>query len=232
MRRAIRPLRPVYGERGGTPTDRIPRVAPVRARGPGLGTRGDGRSHEHCAANAGILLVQGRGGPRPGNADYVAWLASLATPTTTISSSYAGALAFVVDAVHIDALGLNTPYIARHGTFDPDGSQDSKTAIAWIELPFCGVTSGKPIHGAPRSTACRAARPRSPRSRAGELHPARRLTGDVLFRHVPTRVSDDRPDDRSRGQLCPALRPLFPRQRARARGDARRHHWQPGGWHT
>ena len=84
------------------------------------------------AANAGILLVQERGGPRPGNADYVAWLASLATPTTTISSSYGGALPFLVDAVHIDALGLNTPYIARHGTFDPDGPQDSKTDMRWV----------------------------------------------------------------------------------------------------
>ncbi|HEY7055402.1 MAG TPA: hypothetical protein VH458_02700 [Vicinamibacterales bacterium] len=83
-------------------------------------------------ANAGILLVQGRGGPRPGNADYVAWLASLATSTTTISSSYAGALPFVLDAVHIDALGLNTSYIARHGTFDPDGPQDSKTDMRWV----------------------------------------------------------------------------------------------------
>jgi hypothetical protein len=84
------------------------------------------------AANGGILLVQGRGGPRPGSADYVAWLASLATPTTTISSSYAGALPFLLDAVHIDALGLNTPYIARHGTFDPDGPQDSKTDMRWV----------------------------------------------------------------------------------------------------
>src|SRR6185295_4799375 len=63
------------------------------------------------AANAGILLVQERGGPRPGALDYTAWLASLATPTSTISSSYGGALPFLVDAVHIDALGLNTPYI-------------------------------------------------------------------------------------------------------------------------
>jgi len=84
------------------------------------------------AADAGIALVQERGGPRPGNADYVAWLASLASPTTTISSSYAGALPFIVDAVHIDALGLNTPYIARHGTFDPDGPQDSKTDMRWV----------------------------------------------------------------------------------------------------
>jgi arabinofuranosyltransferase len=84
------------------------------------------------AADLGVLLVQERGGPRPGNAVYVAWLASVTSPTTTISSSYAGALPFIVDAVHIDALGLNTPYIARHGTFDPDGPQDSKTDMRWV----------------------------------------------------------------------------------------------------
>lgn len=84
------------------------------------------------AADAGGLLVQGGGGPRPGNAIFVTWLASIASPTTTISSSYGGALPFTVDAVHIDALGLNTPYIARHGTFDPDGPQDSKTDMRWV----------------------------------------------------------------------------------------------------
>jgi hypothetical protein len=83
-------------------------------------------------ADVGILVMQGRGGPRPGAADYTAWLASLSTPTTTIASSYAGAIPFVVDAVHIDSLGLNTPYIARHGTFDPDGPQDSKTDMRWV----------------------------------------------------------------------------------------------------
>lgn len=83
-------------------------------------------------ANIGVFLVMGRGGPRPGNADYIAWLASLSTPTTTISSSYGGDLPFVIDAFHIDALGLNTPYIARHGTFDPDGPQDSKTDMRWV----------------------------------------------------------------------------------------------------
>ena len=61
-----------------------------------------------------------------------AWLASIAGPTTTISSSYGGAIPFIVDAVHIDAFGLNTPYIARHGTFDPDGPQDSKTDMRWV----------------------------------------------------------------------------------------------------
>ena len=80
----------------------------------------------------GVLLGQPRGGPRPGVLVYNAWLASISSPTTTISSSYAGALPFLVDAVHIDALGLNTPYIARHGTFDPDGPQDSKTDMRWV----------------------------------------------------------------------------------------------------
>ncbi len=84
------------------------------------------------AADVGGLLLQGGGGPRPGNAAYAAWLASLSSPTTTISSSYGGAIPFTVDAVHIDALGLNTPYIARHGTFDPDGPQDSKTDMGWV----------------------------------------------------------------------------------------------------
>jgi arabinofuranosyltransferase len=84
------------------------------------------------AADLGVLLVLGGGGPRPGNAAYYAWLASVASPTTTISSSYGGEIPFIVDAVHIDALGLNTPYIARHGTFDPDGPQDSKTDMRWV----------------------------------------------------------------------------------------------------
>ncbi len=84
------------------------------------------------AADLGVVLVMGRGGPRPGVAAFNAWLASIASPTTTISSSYGGALPFVVDAVHIDALGLSTPHIARHGTFDPEGPQDSKTDMRWV----------------------------------------------------------------------------------------------------
>lgn len=83
-------------------------------------------------ADVGIFLVQGRGGPRPGALDFTAWLGSIASPTTTISSSYGGAIPYTIDAVHIDALGLNTPYIARHGTFDPDGPQDSKTDMRWV----------------------------------------------------------------------------------------------------
>jgi hypothetical protein len=84
------------------------------------------------AADVGVLLALGGGGPRPGIEGYNRWLASISTPTTTISSSYGGALPFVVDAVHIDAFGLNTAYIARHGTFDPDGPQDSKTDMHWV----------------------------------------------------------------------------------------------------
>ena len=84
------------------------------------------------AANAGILLMQRGGPPGTGVDDYFAWIGSLSTSTTTISSSYAGAFPFKLDAVHIDALGLNTPYIARHGTFDPDGPQDSKSDMRWV----------------------------------------------------------------------------------------------------
>ena len=84
------------------------------------------------AADLGVLLANRGGGPRPGNAVYYAWIASVARPTTTISSSYGGALPYIVDGVHIDALGLNTPHIARHGTFDPDGPQDSKTDMRWV----------------------------------------------------------------------------------------------------
>jgi len=84
------------------------------------------------AANLGMFLVTGGGGPRSGSAGYYEWLVSVSSPTTTISSSYGGAIPFLVDGVHIDALGLNTPYIARHGTFDPDGPQDSKSDMAWV----------------------------------------------------------------------------------------------------
>jgi len=84
------------------------------------------------ASDVGMFLVQGGGGPRPGGAAYYEWLESVSGPTTTISSSYGGAIPFLLDAVHIDALGLNTPYIARHGTFDPAGPQDSKTDMRWV----------------------------------------------------------------------------------------------------
>ena len=86
------------------------------------------------AADAGVLIaqVQSGSGPRPGVADYNAWMASISDSTTTIASSYGGALPYVVDAVHIDVLGLSTAHIARHGTFDPDGPQDSKSDMRWV----------------------------------------------------------------------------------------------------
>lgn len=84
------------------------------------------------AANVGVLLVMGSGGPRPGTTAYIEWLQSVSGPATTISSSYGGAIPFMVDAVHIDAFGLNTAHIAKHGTFDPDGPQDSKTDMGWV----------------------------------------------------------------------------------------------------
>src|SRR6266567_9611247 len=54
------------------------------------------------------------------------------TEIYTLSLHDALPIPFIVDAVHIDALGLNTPYIAHHGTFDPDGPQDSKTDMGWV----------------------------------------------------------------------------------------------------
>ncbi len=84
------------------------------------------------AADVGGLVVQGTGGPRSSASAYFAWIGALAGPTTVISSSYAGALPFNVDAVHIDALGLNTTHIAREGTFDPEGPQDSKSDMRWV----------------------------------------------------------------------------------------------------
>lgn len=58
---------------------------------------------------------------------YFTWLDQIADSNTVIASSMAGELPFVVDAVHIDLLGLNDYYIARYGHFDPHGPVDSKT---------------------------------------------------------------------------------------------------------
>jgi len=65
---------------------------------------------------------------RPPNAFYV-WLREISGPDTVIASAAAGELPFVVDAVHIDMLGLNDREIAHHGRFDPDGPIDSKSDI-------------------------------------------------------------------------------------------------------
>ena len=50
--RALRRVHRLYGERGRRPADRIPRLAPIRPRGPGLGARGDDRSHQRRAPSS------------------------------------------------------------------------------------------------------------------------------------------------------------------------------------
>jgi arabinofuranosyltransferase len=68
----------------------------------------------------------------PPHNPYYIWFKSIAHDNTTIASTIGGELPFIVDAIHIDTLGLNTPYIAKHGTFDPNGPQDSKTDMDWV----------------------------------------------------------------------------------------------------
>jgi hypothetical protein len=63
---------------------------------------------------------------------YFLWLKNLAGPRTTIASSYGGELPYVVDAVHIDMLGLNDHALAHGGQFDPKGPIDSKTDMAAV----------------------------------------------------------------------------------------------------
>ena len=63
---------------------------------------------------------------------YFLWLKHLAGPQTTIASSFGGELPYVVDAVHIDMLGLNDYAIAHGGHFDPNGPIDSKTYMAAV----------------------------------------------------------------------------------------------------
>lgn len=64
--------------------------------------------------------------------EYILRLKQLSQPNTTIASAFGGELPYVVDATHIDTLGLNTRHIAKHGTFDPNGPQDSKTDMKWV----------------------------------------------------------------------------------------------------
>lgn len=65
---------------------------------------------------------------RPYNRQYL-WLSEISQPDSTIASAAAGELPFVVDAVHIDMLGLNDRDIAHHGRFDPNGPVDSKSDV-------------------------------------------------------------------------------------------------------
>ena len=81
--------------------------------------------------------------------EYYLWLAELADTNTVIASGLGGELPFVVDAIHIDVLGLNDRWIAHHGRFDPDGPVDSKTDMDWTlkQRPDIieGYVSGKKI---------------------------------------------------------------------------------------
>jgi hypothetical protein len=63
---------------------------------------------------------------------FFLWLRSLTDRNTTVVTSLAGELPLAVDAIHIDALGLNDEYIAHHGTFDPNGAIDSKSDFAYV----------------------------------------------------------------------------------------------------
>lgn len=68
---------------------------------------------------------------RPPN-PFFTWIQSMSDENTLIASSFGGELPFVVDARHIDVLGLNDPHIAREGTFDPAGPVDSKTDMDYV----------------------------------------------------------------------------------------------------
>ncbi len=63
---------------------------------------------------------------------YLAWLARLVAPDTVVASAAAGEMPFVVDAVHLDMLGLNDRHIARSGRFDPRGPVDSKSDVVYV----------------------------------------------------------------------------------------------------
>ncbi|MFH1312465.1 MAG: hypothetical protein ABIJ00_04485 [Candidatus Eisenbacteria bacterium] len=64
--------------------------------------------------------------------DYLLRLKWLSQSDAIVASSLGGELPYVVDAIHIDILGLNTPHIAKCGSFDPDGPVDSKTDMKWV----------------------------------------------------------------------------------------------------
>ena len=64
--------------------------------------------------------------------EYLTNLKLITQSNAIVASSLGGRLPYVVDAIHIDILGLNTRYIAKHGSFDPDGPQDSKSDMNWV----------------------------------------------------------------------------------------------------
>jgi hypothetical protein len=79
---------------------------------------------------------------------FVLFVAKIADSDTVIANGASGELPFVVDAVHIDTLGLNDYHIARYGTYDLQGPIDSKTDMAFVfekrpdilQGPFRGST--------------------------------------------------------------------------------------------
>lgn len=64
--------------------------------------------------------------------EYYLWMDEYTEDNTVIASSLAGELPFVVDAVHIDILGLNDYHIAHYGEFDTNGPSDSKTDMNYV----------------------------------------------------------------------------------------------------
>lgn len=64
--------------------------------------------------------------------EFVRWFGRYADDDTVIASAAAGQIPYYTDAIHIDILGLNDPYIARHGAYDPLGSVDSKTDMDYV----------------------------------------------------------------------------------------------------
>ncbi len=63
---------------------------------------------------------------------YYTWLRDMTDSGTLIASSFGGELPYVVDARHIDVLGLNDHHIAHKGRFDPAGPVDAKTDMDYV----------------------------------------------------------------------------------------------------
>lgn len=89
--------------------------------------------------------------------EYYLWLSQISDSNTVIASSLGGELPFVVDAVHIDMLGLNEYHIAHYGHFDPDGPVDSKTDMSWVlerrpDILEGYISGSKIIEGKPKSS--------------------------------------------------------------------------------
>ncbi len=58
---------------------------------------------------------------------FVHWMAENVPEDAVVSTSLAGQIPLLVDAEHIDVLGLNDAAVAHSGSFDPNGPVDSKS---------------------------------------------------------------------------------------------------------